>query len=163
MHAHEYLHMLAHEYLISMARLATGLAILTGYPFAFSALREGILDLNNITDKQRRDSAIRPLTVGLLSVVTALALILKDVGFIVVPVLSACSIPCDAILMLIVPVAMNIANIKNKGDKATKGEKREVFANYGVAVVGTLMAILGAMIGIPAFIFLFAAVTGLFS
>jgi sodium-coupled neutral amino acid transporter 11 len=128
--------------LISVARLAIGLAILTGYPFTFSALREGILDLNNVTDKQKRDSAIRPLTVGLLSVVTALALVLKDVGFVV----SMSGALFGAALMFIVPALMNISNIKRKGDKATKGEKLEVAVNYGIVGLGTVMGALGATI-----------------
>jgi hypothetical protein len=41
---------------------------------------------------------------------------------------------------------MNISNIKRKGDKATKGEKLEVAANYGIIGVGAVMGALGATI-----------------
>ena len=37
--------------LITVARLAIGLSILTGYPFTFFSLREGILDLAKVTSK----------------------------------------------------------------------------------------------------------------
>jgi sodium-coupled neutral amino acid transporter 11 len=128
--------------LISIARLAVGLALLTGYPFTFSALREGILDVAKVTDKTKRSDAIRPLTVGLLAIVTALALVLKDVGFVV----SMSGALFGAALMFIVPAIMNISNIKRKGDMATKGEKLEVAANYGIVGVGAIMGALGATI-----------------
>lgn len=34
--------------LATLARFAIGLALLTGYPFTFSALREGVLDLRKV-------------------------------------------------------------------------------------------------------------------
>ena len=44
------------DLLATLARFAIGLALLTGYPFTFSALREGILDLRKVC----RPTAIPP-------------------------------------------------------------------------------------------------------
>ena len=55
-----------------------------------------------------REAAAGPITVGVLSVVTLLALVLKDVGFVVS--ISGAMFGC--LLMFIVPAIMTISNIK---------------------------------------------------
>jgi amino acid permease len=134
--------------LISFARLAIGLALLTGYPFTFSALREGILDLANVQGEEKRTNALRPLTVGILTVVTALAIVLRDVGFVV----SISGAMFGAALMFVVPALMNIANIKSlaksKSIALTKGEKFEIGANYGLVGSGVSLGVLGVTISV---------------
>ena len=85
--------------LATAARVAVGCAIVTGFPFTFSALRDGILDLFNITG-EKRNTWFQPLTGGLLGVVTALALVLKDVGFVV----SLSGAMFGSALMFMIPV-----------------------------------------------------------
>ena len=132
--------------LITIARLAIGLSIITGHPFTFSALREGILDLAKVTDMDKRTNALRPLSIGLLSLLTALAMVLKDVGFVV----SFSGAAFGSALMFIVPAIMNICNIKSaakaKGQDLARGEKVEVAANYGIIGTGVLMGVLGMTI-----------------
>lgn len=134
--------------LISFARLAIGMALLTGYPFTFSALREGILDLANIKEEEKRTNALRPLTVGLLTVVTGLAIALRDVGFVV----SISGAMFGAALMFVVPALMNIANTKalanQKKIALTKGEKFEIAANYGIVGTGVSLGVLGVAISV---------------
>jgi amino acid permease len=134
--------------LISFARLAIGLALLTGYPFTFSALREGILDLANIKEEEKRSNALRPLTVGLLTVVTGLAIVLRDVGFVV----SISGAMFGAALMFVVPAMMNIANMralaKQKNIALTKGQGVEIAANYGIVGTGVSLGVLGVAISV---------------
>jgi amino acid permease len=134
--------------LISFARLAIGLALLTGYPFTFSALREGILDLANIKEEEKRSNALRPLTVGLLAVVTGLAIVLRDVGFVV----SISGAMFGAALMFVVPAMMNIANMralaKQKNIALTKGQGLEIAANYGIVGTGVSLGVLGVAISV---------------
>lgn len=134
--------------LISFARLAIGLALLTGYPFTFSALREGILDLANIKEEEKRSNAIRPLTVGLLAIVTSMAIVLRDVGFVV----SISGAMFGAALMFVVPALMNIANMKalakQKAVALTQGEKLEIVGNYGIVGTGVSLGVLGVAISI---------------
>lgn len=134
--------------LISFARLAIGLALLTGYPFTFSALREGILDLANIKEETKRSDALRPLTVGLLAIVTGLAIVLRDVGFVV----SISGAMFGAALMFVVPALMNIANTKalakQKNIALTSGENFEIAANYGIVGTGVSLGVLGVTISV---------------
>mmetsp|Transcript_18752 Transcript_18752/g.18071 ORF Transcript_18752/g.18071 Transcript_18752/m.18071 type:complete len:491 (+) Transcript_18752:73-1545(+) len=134
--------------LISFARLAIGGALLTGYPFTFSALREGIMDLANVTGEEKRSNLLRPLTVGLLAIVTSLAIVLRDVGFVV----SLSGAMFGAALMFVVPTLMNIANTKalakQKNIALTKGEKIEIGVNYGIVGAGVFTGILGVTISI---------------
>lgn len=135
------------DVLATFARLAIGIAILTGYPFTFSALREGILDLAKITG-EKRAKMFPSLTLGLLSVVTSLALVLKDVGFVV----SVSGALFGSALMFVVPTVMNIANIKRrfKANNAalTSQAKVEVGLNYGLMGTGVVMGALGVVISV---------------
>lgn len=129
----------SHDKLATFARLAVGAALITGFPFTFTALREGILDLGKVTG-EKRQLAMPKLTVGLLSLVTALALVLKDVGFVVS--LGGALFGCA--LMFCVPAYMNISNIRSKGS----GSKLEIAANYGIVGLGVFMGALGAAISV---------------
>jgi len=128
--------------LATFARLAIGLALLTGYPFTFSALRDGILDLSQATGATR-EKYTRPLTVGLIATITALALVLKDVGFVV----SVSGALFGSTLMFMVPAIMNISNIKSLAKGAlNKGNKIEILINYLMIGTGAIMAALGVAI-----------------
>lgn len=131
--------------LASLARLAIGLALLTGYPFTFSALRDGILDLRNLTG-EAREKQVRPLTIGLITAITGLALALKDVGYVV----SLSGALFGSILMFVVPAFMNIcaerANCKATGKALTGATKIEVAINYGMIATGVVMGALGVAI-----------------
>ena len=131
--------------LITFARLAIGLALLTGYPFTFSALRDGILDLRKVTG-EAREKALKPLTFGLLALVTALALVLKDVGFVV----SVSGALFGNALMFMVPAWMNICNKKTIAAKTNvpidKNGKMEIAFNYGMIVSGFIMGAVGVTI-----------------
>jgi len=71
------------DFLATAARLAIGVALITGYPFTFSALRDGIMDILKIKNEERNKVFV-PITLTSLSVLTALALVLKDVGLLLV-------------------------------------------------------------------------------
>jgi len=131
--------------LITFARLAIGLALLTGYPFTFSALRDGILDLKKVSGEDR-SKAFQPLTLGLLGVITAIAIVLKDVGFVV----SVSGALFGSALMFVVPALMNINNLKSIAAKAksqlTGNNKLEIAFNWGMIVTGIIMGGLGVVI-----------------
>lgn len=60
-------------------------------------------------------AASRPITVTMLTLVTGLALLLKDVGFVVS--ISGALFGC--LLMFIVPAMMTISNIKSLAKKVS--------------------------------------------
>lgn len=66
--------------LMSLSRFAVAIAIVFSYPLAFVGARDGILDLFSI--KKKSAGFLNLLTVGILSSVTALALIIPDVSFV---------------------------------------------------------------------------------
>jgi amino acid permease len=124
--------------LATLARFAIGLALLTGYPFTFSALREGLLDLSGKKDKNERNRLFTPLTMSLLSLVTALALVLTDVGFV-------CSITgalFGCFLMFIVPAIMNIKN------PVAPVQGIEKLGNMGMMATGLVMGALGIYVSV---------------
>lgn len=132
--------------LATLARFAIGLALLTGYPFTFSALREGVLDLQGKVGGAR-ESAFKPLTLTLLGLVTGLALVLKDVGFVV----SITGALFGCLLMFIVPAIMNISSHKasvERGLKPTLGKKLEIGLNYGLIGTGVVMTVLGVYVSV---------------
>jgi solute carrier family 38 (sodium-coupled neutral amino acid transporter), member 11 len=133
--------------LATFARLCIGIAILTGYPFTFSALRDGILDLAKVP-RESRGNYFMPLTLGLLGIVTGLALILKDVGFVV----SVSGALFGNALMFVVPAIMHISNIRRKFKSSntdmTSQAKLEVGFNYGLIGTGVVMGALGVVISV---------------
>jgi sodium-coupled neutral amino acid transporter 11 len=133
----------------TFARLCIGLAILFGYPLTFSALREGALDLVvgvSPADPTSRAKATKLASVVLMTLITALALVLKNVGIVV----SFSGALIGAMLIYTVPAIMNICDLKaaavagsksNKtGSKALSGE---LMVNYGMAVMGCVIAVIG--------------------
>ena len=116
----------------------------TGYPFTFSALREGLLDLAKVSEPEKRAGWQRPLTVGMLSVVTVLAILLRDVGFVV----SVSGAGFGSALMFVVPALMNINNIKAdaQGKELTPRGKLEVAANRVIIGLGVALGALGVTI-----------------
>jgi sodium-coupled neutral amino acid transporter 11 len=163
----------SNDALITVARLAIGLSILTGtclpprattvscrhfcthnhlvcvsgrvgYPFTFSALREGLLDLAKVGEPEKRAGWQRPLTVGMLGVVTVLAILLRDVGFVV----SVSGAGFGSALMFVVPSLMNINNIKAdaQGKELTPRRKLEVAANRVIIGLGVALGALGVTI-----------------
>ena len=136
----------------TLARLAVGLAILFGYPLTFSALREGAFDLMKLpATGEARKKALVPVTVSALSLITSLALVIKNLGIVVA--LSGALI--GALLIYFVPAVMNLCNIrsaaltatakKNKGAAVvfSRMQQLEMTANYVMAFSGIVIAVIG--------------------
>jgi Transmembrane amino acid transporter protein len=83
---------------MSLSRLAVTVSLLFSYPLAFSGLRQGFLDLfadsilartantantgsnsRTLTVEQRRQSLFTPVTIGLLTLITSMAFVVKDI------------------------------------------------------------------------------------
>ena len=123
--------------LATFARIALGGALLTGYPFTFSALKEGISDLIGLKDKHRADASL-PLTVILLGIVTSIALKLRDVGFVV----SLSGAMFGNVLMFIVPAMMANGDLSSKRS-LSKTDKIQIMLNYLMITAGVIMTVLG--------------------
>ena len=125
--------------------MAIGVALITGYPFTFCAMRDGVMDLAKLTP-EKKVSLKKPLTLGLVATVTSLALVLKDVGFVV----SLSGALFGSTLMFIVPAYMHIKNLKAEvgiGNDKNK-HKMEILFNRALLGAGGAMGALGVAISV---------------
>jgi len=67
--------------LMSLSRAAVALSLLFTFPLAFLGVREGVMDLLSIPPETRRKIS-DPLTVLLLTIITSIAMVLKDIRLI---------------------------------------------------------------------------------
>lgn len=107
---------------------------------AFAGCRDGLLDVAKVPVDKRSNSLLNKVTIGALSVITSLAVILKDVSF----VLSFAGATLGNALIYIYPAFMFRGSVKKMGDKATRGLKREVNFALANACLGVGMGIIGA-------------------
>lgn len=124
--------------LMGVSRLAVALSIVFSYPLAFTGVREGVLDLFKISN--RKPAFLNTLTVGLLSFITMLALVIPDVSF----VLSFAGSTLGNALIYIFPALMFRGAIK-KLPNPTKLQKAEVKVASVSAVAGLIMGAMGAV------------------
>lgn len=126
--------------LMSLSRLAVAISLVFSYPLVFGGARDGLGDLLKLdgTSKSRNI-----LTVALLSAITAGALIIPDVSF----VLALAGATLGNALIYIFPALMFRGAIKKKTD-ATAGQKREVKLALGSALAGLVMGVVGAKMAI---------------
>ena len=108
------------------------------------------MELLNLKTPDLKSKYQVPVTIGLLSVLTVAALILKNVGFVV----SFGGALIGAMLIFTIPAIMNIKNIhkfavtdpKNKDKKkvaTSSSSSLELNINYGMATMGVVIAIIG--------------------
>jgi len=69
------------DQLMFLSRIAVAMSLIFSYPLAFVGVREGLLDLIQVP-VNKRDGLSNPLTVVLLTIITGLAWVLKDIGII---------------------------------------------------------------------------------
>ena len=124
--------------LMAVSKIAVALSLTFSYPLAFVGFRDGVLDLLKV--KERKPALINSLTLGLLSFVTFMALIIPDVSF----VLSFAGSTLGNALVYIFPALMFRGAIK-KVSNPTRLQKTEVKAAMGAALFGLVMGITGAV------------------
>eukprot|EP00607_Mallomonas_marina_P001536 CAMPEP_0182428578 /NCGR_PEP_ID=MMETSP1167-20130531/23124_1 /TAXON_ID=2988 /ORGANISM="Mallomonas Sp, Strain CCMP3275" /LENGTH=458 /DNA_ID=CAMNT_0024611549 /DNA_START=199 /DNA_END=1575 /DNA_ORIENTATION=+ len=141
------------DILATFARLAIGLGILSGFPFTFTACKDGMLDILRVPF-EKRPQLMPALNIGLLTLTTSLALVLKDVSFVV----GFSGALFGASIMYIFPALMTINNIKASMKEKSKGspfgmpastrQSLELYGNYGMTVVGVLFTIVGVTVSL---------------
>lgn len=134
------------DVLMGLSRVAVAISLVFSYPLAFAGCRDGILDLANVAPADRTNSLQNKVTIGYLSLVTATALVLKDITF----VLSFGGATLGNALIYIFPALMFRKAVKDKGANATKGLKREVKVAMTSAGLGVGMGLVGAKMALKA-------------
>jgi hypothetical protein len=130
--------------LMSFSRIAVAISLVFSYPLAFQGARDGVLELFNI--KNRDNKTLNGLTIILLTMVTGMALKLKDVSF----VLAMAGATLGNALIYVYPALMFRGAVK-KMTKPTKGLQREVKFALGQAGMGIGFGLIGAKMALKAF------------
>ena len=123
--------------LMSLARVAVTLSLICGYPLAFVGVREGVLDLVGVTQVPQRRALSTPLTVALLTLITALAFVVPDIG-IILALGGATWGNCVIYLFPAVMLVRLAAQHPNDADL-----QRHVPRAVATGVVGLLLGVLG--------------------
>ena len=102
--------------------------------------REGLLEMMKVPKEERTDAKINQLTVIILGAVTAVALKITDLSFI----MSMGGATLGNALIYVYPAVMFKNAVKNMGDDATKAQKMEVYLAMAFAGLGIGMGCIGA-------------------
>lgn len=129
--------------LASFTRIAVAISIVFSYPLAFAGLRDGVFDLANIAPQERTNPLVNKVTLGLLSIVTGLALVVKDLAF----VLSFGGATLGNALIYIYPFLMFKGAVE-KMKEPSDGLKKEVGFSMAVAAMGTVFGMIGSTMAI---------------
>jgi amino acid permease len=125
------------DVLASLSRFAVAVSLVFSYPLLFVGTRDGVLDLLKLPDAS--NSLQNKLSVGLLAVITVLALYVKDLTF----VASMSGAVLGTALIFIYPTLMFRGAIRALGDKASKGQRLESTLAGAIAVLGVLVGGIG--------------------
>jgi solute carrier family 38 (sodium-coupled neutral amino acid transporter), member 11 len=132
--------------LAKLCRLAIGASIVFGYPLTFVGIRDGVLNLLGIKKPSERTQTLT--TLCLLTIVSTLAVFLRDVGFVV----SFGGALLGSAIIYIFPAIIFIKTMAQKvqsGEiKETPAVRNEVALNKGIAGLGVVMAIIGASVSV---------------
>ena len=110
------------------------------YPLAFVGCRDGLLEMMKVPKEERTDAKLNHMTLIILGVVTAVALKVKDLSFI----MSFGGATLGNALIYVYPALMFRSAVKNLGDEATKAQKMEVYLSLAFAALGIGMGCIGA-------------------
>eukprot|EP00804_Cyclotella_cryptica_P021984 CCRYP_000912-RD/>CCRYP_000912-RD protein AED:0.42 eAED:0.42 QI:257/0.66/0.75/1/0.66/0.75/4/85/473 len=126
--------------LMGFSRVAVAFALVFTYPLAFVGCRDGILEMLQVPKEERTDAKLNNLTYAILGVVTAVALKITDLSFI----MSFGGATLGNALIYVYPAIMFRSAVKNMGDKATTAQKLEVILAMAFAALGIGMGTIGA-------------------
>jgi amino acid permease len=132
------------DVLISLSRFAVAVSLVFSYPLLFVGTRDGLFDLINVPEEKRTDSLQNKVSVGLVALLTGLAIQVNNLTF----VASMSGALLGTALIFIFPTLMFRAAVAKLGDKASKTQRFEsklsgLIASVGVVVggIGTKLAL----------------------
>ena len=128
--------------LATICRVAIAFSILFTYPITFMGFRDGLLDVIELPVEQQTSSNINIVTIVLLVIVTTLAAICKDLGFIN----AVGGGTLATAIVFVFPALMYQAAIERQPGPPSPGERQEVKFTMGLMVVGVIMGIVGVVV-----------------
>ena len=117
----------------------SSLHILLRYPLAFVGCRDGLLEMMKVPKEERTDAKLNNLTIIMLGAITATALKITDLSFI----MSMGGATLGNALIYVYPALMFRSAVKNLGDEATSAQKAEVYVAMAFAALGIVMGCIG--------------------
>mmetsp|Transcript_10067 Transcript_10067/g.19368 ORF Transcript_10067/g.19368 Transcript_10067/m.19368 type:complete len:119 (-) Transcript_10067:241-597(-) len=116
------------------------------FPLPFVGLRDGVLDLFQIPDRDRTDNLIRGTTLGLLGCIATMAYVFKNLALVVAIGGGTFSTLVSAVF----PVCMFVATARR--NNINKSESRLALALMalatGIGGTGVVLAIRKALLGV---------------
>ena len=137
--------------LFSLSRFAIALSLLFSYPLLFVGTRDGILDLVGFAPEKRTNGFLNQFSVGLLSLVTILALRITNLTL----VASLTGALLGTSLIFIFPTLMfrgYVQNVIGGTQRATRRQQIEHRICSLIAVTGVAIGIVGARMAIQNFL-----------
>ena len=128
--------------LATICRVAIAFSILFTYPITFMGFRDGVLDVLELPQSQQTSTNINIITIFLLTVVTILAAIFTDLGFIN----AVGGGTLATVIVFVFPALMYNAAIKEQVEPVTQDQRREVKFAFGLMVLGIVMGIIGVVV-----------------
>jgi len=131
--------------LIAAARTAISVSVICSYPLVFNSLREDVLEMMGMPRPPRR--VMQRATLILLGLITGLAIVLPDLG-VVAAVTGALF---GSALVYIFPALIFLYATGSKASRQSIGDKRDVTRkfertiNYGIVLLGCLLAAIGTV------------------
>ena len=126
--------------LMGLSRIAVLISIVFSFPLAFAGARDGWLDLLRIPVDDRTNAVLTRTTLAVLSGVTLVASRLRELAFI----MSFAGATMGNALIYVYPAIMFRSAVRDMGDKASKGLRREVPFAMFTAFLGVAMGGMGA-------------------
>ena len=126
---------------MSLSRIAVALSILFSYPLAFVGVREGLLDLMQVPQSKRSNKLLNAVTVVLLSIITSMAYVLKDLR----KLLAFNGATWGNAVIYLLPTYMFVSCVKTKLPKRQELQA-EVPWVIATGVTGLIMGIIGTML-----------------
>lgn len=127
--------------LATVSRLAVGISTLIAYPIVFMGVRDGVLDIFEISLGEHKVEKLNYLTFILLGILTVVAVFVTDLGLINA---VGGGLVSSAIVFAF-PTLMFHALMKRLGDTT---QKFEVFLTGGLTAVAVIIGIIGAWLAI---------------
>lgn len=128
------------------ARLANLVSVLAGFPFVLVAFRDGVLQLlvkpRNAGSGWKASLTLRrAASTVLVALLTAVACMLTDLGFVVA--LMGALLATTLIYILPALAFLRLLGPKIREQKATRAERAEYVVNKALLVLGTILAFVG--------------------
>mmetsp|Transcript_66463 Transcript_66463/g.121124 ORF Transcript_66463/g.121124 Transcript_66463/m.121124 type:complete len:630 (+) Transcript_66463:54-1943(+) len=129
-----------------MARIGISASIIFSYPLNFVGLREGVLNILKLDG--RKNTIHIATTLILLCGMNGLSLVLKDLGL----VCAVGGALLGSSLVYIFPALMFIQatrlKMKADGEQVSAARLKEMYANYGLAGLGVVLAVIGIIMSL---------------